>query len=391
MKMKTTFTMLLSACLMSSALIAQPVLTQAGFNFPAAPFNDTATEASSPASVRLPTQGANQTWDYSNINVSGRIFFTKKVAANANFPNADFTQEITTFFNGLDFNGIAYRGMNTNGFVEYGSVQLDTAFDLAAVSGSSSDTLFFTRRTNVYNQPFRKVALPLAYGDTWSDQYLDTVDFALTVGAFALNKTPGFNLSRTTIQGEVVGHGNVILPRANGTPTNPIPALLVEKVATSVDSFFLAGALAPPALLSAFSTSQGIALSDTAYELYTPNFPFPIMEFSTVGNSTSVYFRPRAENASIGLTAYKGTELQTYPNPVEPGGEIRWNGLTDGSKTTATIQVFDITGRIVLVETLQSHGVEHRISLPETLQKGAYQYLISIPQAASRRGSFIIK
>lgn len=381
------------ALLTGGFLMAQPTLTQADFNFPAPPFNDTATIFNNPASVTLPTHGPNQTWDYSNVGNTSRIYYEKDVAVNPKFPNADFIQPTSTNFNGLGIPSNSFRGVDASGFLLYGYEQQDTSFVLTAITGSSSDTLTFTNRSTLFKNPHRFVAFPLAYGNTWSDKTQDSLDFKLTVGAFVLKGTPGLNTSVATTQSEVVGHGNIILPKADGSPTKSISALLVKTVRRDIDSIFLAGAPAPSALLSAFGTVQGAIANDSAYYFYTPNFPYPVMviEFSPFG-TREIEFRPRAENASFGLTDYVKPELQAYPNPVHRGGYLHFRDLPKGEK--ATIQVYDLAGKLIFNQNLLQEDHEYTLAIPENIIPGMYQFEVhsgTTTSASPYQGSILIK
>lgn len=346
-------------CLMAVAQngFSQVTITQS--NFPRqVGFIDSIYSALNPQTYSLPSEGANQQWDYSNIGASNLIQ-TEYIDASSdtNFTNAFNKRGISLTFQGFPIEGFEYEALDANGWGPIGIHTNAAAYSITSISGGAGDSLYFPENIDVYTGSTNSLEFPATYQTNWTGTRYETTPFELTVAGFSLQNSPGERVRTVTDSREIVGYGKLMIPDDNGNPSDELDVLLIKSEITIVDSFFLMGNPAPAPLLGAFSLTQGSISNSEAYLFYMPDYGNPVMRIAVNSSGTSpssVAYRPDA--ARITTTSVRGpgfaNELEIFPNPVNAGQSmmIYFNEVIENAEISLT----DITGRTMHRERIDA-------------------------------------
>ncbi|MFK7971180.1 MAG: T9SS type A sorting domain-containing protein [Bacteroidia bacterium] len=367
-------TLLLFVC----SAYAQVTIDQS--NFPRqATFLDSFAVASANGNG-IPSHGASQTWDYSTIlNVGLLTSLHTDATNNTDFPDALEYSDIELGFLSFVFPVRAYNAVDANGFYDYGREVYGAGFSVTPISGGATDSLFFPANKSVFNDRRDFVQFPATYQSRWSQTSNDNTNFELSIAAFGLNKTPGFQRRNLVQTREVVGHGQLIIPMLNGNPSAPMDVLLIRETRMISDSFYLGGAPAPVALMNAFGISQGQSFGDSTYYFYRPGFPVPLMRIGLPDATEPVpvfSFRPQGALTTTGITKALDVDyVALSPNPTTKGQKLSFT--TTSPIGMGRIHMYDTQGRKVEVLTVRSSGArQYESTLPGTLPSGLYFYSI---------------
>lgn len=374
--MKTTLTSILS--LLALPLLAQVTIDQNSFPR-AAGFVDAGLQASI-SGVALPSEGAGQTWNYASLATSGN-FATEYLDATGDpdYPTALNYRNINLSFQVFGMIARQYEAVDADGWYNQGRYIVDTTHSITAISGGANDVLNFPNQVDLYDGRLNFLKFPVAFNGTWSESYVEQVQFNLTVQGFGLNNAPGIAQTTVSQTRTVVGEGTLVIPDANGNPSGPLDALLIKvENQMEVDSFFLGGQLAPAPLLSAFGLTQGaVTTFDDFYVFYTPDFPTTVLNINlnSSGGVSSVYYRPSAASlaSSIG-NELAFNSMRTYPNPIA-AGDVMNIELLDQSNV-ASVELIDLAGRQVFSTAISTSAGVARVTLPSELVSGMYTMVV---------------
>ncbi len=252
-------------------------------------------------SATLPTEGANQVWDYTALSAEATITKEYTDAINhPDFPNAlNITPDNGQTFQGLPIPTNFVETVDEEGWGYIGKVVTDITHSISALTGGADDVLRFIGGNFLYDGRINRIQFPLTDLSEWTESRTELIDFELTVGVFGLNQVPG-HIERThTHTHEAMGYGTLQIPLEDGTPSEPMEVVLLKVEQTSIDYYYLGGALAPEALTNAFGLTQGTQLlnSQTYYTFYTPGFHINVMRFNVnpeTGEMANVFYRPQA-------------------------------------------------------------------------------------------------
>jgi hypothetical protein len=213
------------------------------------------------ANVPSPALGANQNWNYAALTSTDSQTSTYWEEVDP-FYTAEGIDIYVYFFKqlspalALGFRTFSELDLNEEGFAEEGIYVEEQSYPLGALTGNNSDNLSFPLQEFILNAPRQIMQFPMTAGSAWESSSRRAYNFTLKVTAFGLNNTPGQLISTFVRKDSVAGWGKLRVYTPNG-PSVPYDVLMSRTVQFSVDSFFLGGAPAPPALLNAFSVSQG--------------------------------------------------------------------------------------------------------------------------------------
>lgn len=319
-----------------------------------------------------PVEGADQSWDYAFLTPAG-ISITDHFDGTT---DEDFSGATGFYQNDLTFQGMiiasnVYESVNENGWQVLGHRTTEVSYPIISITGGANDTLSFPGKTYIYETPNELMQFPLTWESEWSNTFDDTIDFVLTVGAFGLNQVPGIRKRTITDTREIVGYGDLILPKSDGTASEPMQVLLMKSTRFVVDSVFLGGQIAPPPLMAAFGLYQGATATSEGYLFYRPGFGSAVLAVDDTGEIT---FRPQGADFYTGTNDMTGFLNSTvYPNPASPGTSITIETASDVSQGYATIM--DVTGRVVSKSAYNS-GSENQVQLilPDHLSNGLHFY-----------------
>lgn len=351
--MKTTLLLtLLTASPLLAPAQAPLVLTAANF-----PVNPTATERSQTASlsgVVPPVRGANRSWDYSLLT-PGAGPTTRQYTAGtpAGLPGATRFYPALLNFGAFALVSNQYEGSSATGWYDAGFQIPYQRFWVGAATGGANDSLIFAAQAKAYAPRPVNLPFPASYEQRFTNSlYRGITDYRLKVSAFGLNNTPGQYVQRASFQADsVVGWGTLRIPAAGGAPSNPVRVLLVRQERTQVDSIYLGGAPAPPALLAAFGFTQGLSSRNVTWTFYRENSAQPVLTIfqdPATGRVTNARYSLEA-NIGLGTRAGRLAELAVAPQPATETLTLHGAGLP-GEVLQAELR--DLSGRCVAAGAL---------------------------------------
>lgn len=362
---KFYFLMVMAFSLTSLQLNAQIEITRAEFNLPASRVDSLYIDEN--VQMSIPARGPNQSWDFSMINPSKILVQNNKPASSPDFLQAYRYSTSELSIQQFDARTDFYWALDASGYYPYGREVYDTAYSLQSLTGNPADTFFIPADIEIYDGFTRLIEFPANYGDSNVSRSVETTNFMLSIQNFGLNKTPGQVRRILEEQRKVAGWGTLVIPDENGNPSGPIPVLMIKAYFKSVDSIYVGGAPAPPALLSAFGTSQGVTVYDTAYVFYTENFASWVASaFGDPGQINTVRYRPAAAR-TISLEEQNIAALDLYPNPIRRGSHL----MINTEETISNVQLVNTTGALVWEQQLSDTG-KPGLTLPSQVEPGMY-------------------
>jgi hypothetical protein len=322
--------------------------------------------------VIVPSEGEGQVWDFSYLDpVETRVREYLSAAADTVLPNAFQKENTNLFFQAFPIPSTIYTGLDDEGWYDLGRVTTTVKYPIAQITGSPTDTLAFPGFTQQYPGRINSIQFPLAYGDEWEQMHVEQTPFELTVAAFGLNQTPGRNVRRLTELREVVGSGEILLPRGENEPQLAAEVLMVRVTTTVLDSFFLGGAPAPAPLLGAFGISQGQVSVLIRYVFYRPGVAAPVADI--FGDTRYITFRPQTAEEIVSVRENFLPSVRYYPNPIAAGTPLTIEaGQPLGS---GQVEILDLQGRSVFQKVFTAEGGQSlTLDLPANLHTGLYVY-----------------
>lgn len=383
---------LFSLCILglNSFLSAQVTVTQATFPRPAAWTDSLSIPLQT--TTPLPTHGPLQTWDYSSWTFD-RLSTTLYMDATTdpNFSGALHQTSDNLMFANLPITSSVYDGVDANGWYPLGRSYQAADYSLTAVSGGPTDSIHFLNYNNIYSGRTDFCPFPLTYSTQRNQSHVETILFQVSIAAFGLNRTPGSRTRTTNRSLEVVGYGALQMPTITGAASAPYDVLLVKISRTEIDSFFLGGAPAPPALLSALGLVQGATIVDSFYNFYAPNYGANILGMTdNNGVAELLFYRTGALDAVLNITHIQVQPSNCFPNPVQQQQTLTIE--TNKAIGSAYLNIVDASGRVVFQESLNAvQSKQYEWKLPSTLEKGVYFYqLVDQTAKHSTQGTFQI-
>ena len=280
----------LALALLPIGAIAQPTITDSW----QPSVGETYDFVSVDQNFTFPSAGANQTWDYSNINLGSSLVHdfidASTTPYGSNFPNAN----------------MAYSPAGSGAYIYYETTP--SAFLDWGLQTAQSDV--------TYTDPLSYISFPVTYGDTDSDNAAGTI-----VG--------GMGTRSTTVNMEGYGYGSLTLP--TGTLNN----ILCVEVTQDITDDYGSGVTQ-----SSSSVSYLFVSTSEKYIIFSLN------ELVQQGSSNKYGF---VKSDYVGLSNETATgEISTtvYPNPVNKGDDFVIN-IESNESRNVNISVIDVTGKVV--------------------------------------------
>lgn len=322
--------------------------------------------------VGLPAEGPGQNWDYSNLVADEfNVNVYSEPGNDPAFMTALNKRQRDLLFLQFFLPSTGFEALDDMGWYDMGKRSSTVSYSIQPISGSPDDSLVFVGGADVFGGRIDKVKFPTAYQDHWVESHVETTNFQLTVTAYGLNKTPGYQKRILTEDREVVGYGKLTIPLENGDSSSPMDVLLVKDYRSAIDSFFLGGAPAPSFLLGAFGISQGMMSADSFYVFYTPGYGSPVYSLDIEGvYGTNPVYRPAAAKNTTSVQDLPLVELSGFPNPVSAGQTFTLQ--LAGDRLTGQVELCDVLGRAFFKKTLTDGTESVSLELPATTPSGTY-------------------
>jgi hypothetical protein len=379
-------TFLLCMAFFSASMTAQITINRADFAFSSTVNDSIMAKSLTKTGAVLPTFGNNQTWDYTALKDSlpdvNKAFYGTAASFGtvpAALSDATNAYNYTSAFQIFSYSSRAYMKLDATGFAQIGYATNGGRFSIASISGGATDSLIFPPSVNRFSSAWTAYKFPMTANTAWRSNFRDTTNFQLTVAGFGLNKTPGARVRTVTQTDTIVGWGTVRLKNPSGGAVLSYAVLLNREIVSGVDSFFVGGAPAPSAILTAFGISQGsVSATPAIYDMLGIGFKHPFMSFFTnaSGSLTSI---SRAVLPTLGLTTDNkevtdyAIATKTFPNPTTEAINLEFQKT---SNSDWHVMLYDVAGKIIAINRVSAAqgNVNQRITLDSALPSGTYFY-----------------
>ena len=368
--------------LFSLPLAAQVTIERADFS-KSDPFVDTVYRFAE--QIPAPTEGEDQTWDYSNFDFDSEISVQpyEDASGDDNFPNASLKLRSMSalILPGVFKERYRYEGYDDDGFYILGrSFPTSDTASLEPLTTNPNDFVVFPSFHERYDNPITVLEFPVNYGDKFESNVVDLFIFEPHVQMFGLAGEQVQQLMYITEEREVVGWGSLTLPAVPGEDSGSMDVLMVKKESVTIDSFFFAnGDAAPDNLLAPFNLEQGFTTINNDYIFYLPGFNLPVlaMGFDESNNIISAAARPRATRVRTPTSVELNNPINVavFPNPIQSGEPLNLQ-LESEVIGNGNVLVTDMSGRQVYQEVLPSLSGQVQVQLPH-LSSGLYLVNIS--------------
>jgi hypothetical protein len=387
MKINTFTSLLLAVGLLSySAAKSQITIDHASFPLPKEDFRMDRQIVQNVSTYKTPTEGANQTWDYTGFETLAANRTTFYISSDTDFPLSYHYVKTYAAFQNYRIASDFHEGFDNEGYFRYGKQQYDTTYSLASVSGNAADEIQFPDAKILFDGKANVVKFPLTYQASWSDTTVINTPYILSVQMFGLNKAPGVHKLMLIFSNEVVGHGTLVLDDENGVKSKEMNVLLVRSQNIQIDSFYLDGSPAPAQLLAAFGITQGTVNESFSYNFYRRDYGDYLMRVGSNGDGPNQdarfinYNGDAIEQVNTSVYSPSTLSIQCYPNPLKVG-EILNLSLSKKLNKGTRIQITTMLGREAYSETIQALDSKSNLSLnlPTNLSPGVYNFqLLSV-------------
>ncbi|MDP4588009.1 MAG: T9SS type A sorting domain-containing protein [Flavobacteriales bacterium] len=342
--------------------------------------------------VAAPEHGSGMVYDYSGIGSTEVELQERFPAVRPEFAASTRFEIGQSYLGPVPLFSEYYTQLTPEGIVNTGSYKLPEFVNLGLFTGNPLDGLTFPGNASVFENLGYDLPFPAAYNDSWTSTNTYRTDFLLTVAAFNLNETPGYQIQRVQFSGEVVGDGTLILPTSDG-PSEAINIILVQDQAITTDSIFLAGAPAPEALTNVFGISQGDVGAINRYYFYAENYELPVLQLNMGSNwNTSVgTIHASEELINSILEVQNETNIsEVFPNPIQMNEQI--NFKLHAQEGQYTIQFFDQLGKEVHSIIAMNENGSLNYQLPREMAAGMYIYRVSNSNGVIlKKGNLVVK
>lgn len=377
--MKSTFLHLLLCLIFTfSCFTGFSQVTITADNYPrGTSFNDEVRYVPFP-NISLPSEGDNQVWDYSDLpQGEPRSLIHYDATSDPDLPGMLNFFDYNFQFQGFFVPSITFEAIDDQGWYEAGRETYEIAYPIGAITGGVNDTLRFVHSKSLFEGRIDFLHFPVSYQSQWEQSFTEYFNYELTVAGFGLNNIPGYFKRNHAQVREMVGQGQLIIPKEDGSPSNLMDVLLLKVVRTQQDSVFLGGAPAPPPLMAAFGLEQGTIRQDSFYTFYRPGFGAVALNINMDGNLIfSAFYRPQAAELSTATDELVKAQLSVYPNPVR-AGEALYLDFPEGTKSSSIV-LYNAVGQRIHQEGIDDTSrqvVEYQI--PPNLPTGTYFYQLS--------------
>ncbi len=322
-----------------------------------------------------------------SVDISGSTYasvFTRTTVAGTNpaFPMGTYGLPFvdiipSTTNNGITWYSAVVRGLTPTGLMAFGESINRQAYWLMA-TGNPNDSVVFPAQNTTYFGGRNLLKFPATYNTSWANSYKYTVNFNMTVTAYGLSSAPASRITYANESLSVPGWGKMRVKDRQGNVSGYMNVLAVKGRIDYLDSITLNGSPAPAAMLTAFGLTQAQKTRSFYVSYYRSGELTPLLRvFYTDSNYTTV---DRSEvhltRLSYGTTAVAGlnrsTEVQLYPNPVQPGTALNIQ-LSEAPTGTWTVELLDAAGRTVMSQPVQFTGGKAQIQPLQT--QGLFYYL----------------
>ncbi len=305
--------------------------------------------------MKSPSTGSNQTWDLSGMKDS--IQMTTNYVSATGFTSTSVV-DTSTYENvipgAIVKSGFVYD-VDANGYFVAGGIIPAQAYSEGFLTGNKYDSSHWAPQT--YKDRQNLMVFPATAGSSWTSNGYHRLTFTITVAAYSLKDVPVTVAKHYYVKDTVVGWGTVNVPSSNKSSIG-YNSLLVRRKTIVVDSFYLAGNVAPPAMLVALGVKQNDSSATYNEYLYRAGTGTPLVSYSYPDNTYSKpsYTTYDADNVESGINnqGYDPAIFNIFPNPATAGPvNIQVNKL---SQNPWNLTVVNSLGQTMVSEKIEGSG-----------------------------------
>ncbi|MBS1589377.1 MAG: T9SS type A sorting domain-containing protein [Bacteroidetes bacterium] len=348
------FKLSLLALMIGVSASAQITINQSNYSA-WTPRTDTAFRLDSTVPYPVLTPGTNAQWDLSTAtyNTSYIWLYYRRPASSAIFTSATYADSLFyTINSNLKYASNLMGGITANGVQYFGEQVGRQAIPLVSLTGGMNDSLVFLGQNSTYSNAFNKLKFPATMGSNWSSNYNFTTNFTMSIAAYGMNNTPCQRKTFVTEKDTVVGWGKMRVLNRVGATTGYTNVLMVKTIWQQSDSFFVGGAPASTALLTAFGLTQGQINNQYQYNFFRAGEVLPLMSADYKDNTFS---NTKVKNMSIhedrlllgtGINdIHADKSIVAYPNPITNG--VVNLSIKDRSINSFDYAIINMNGQVV--------------------------------------------
>jgi hypothetical protein len=373
MKNKITLLSMLTCTIMS--IKAQGPITLTAENFP--PLTTYKTLDGMNIET-FPFGNVPETWDFGNVSMPFLETLAYPTATDPFFSTSDSYRSASRTALGAILDVEYYWTKNAEFFGENGWKIYQNTTSLVDYTGNANDFVSYPLQKQLFDVSREILRFPVTYGYTNSSDSRRVTNFNLTINAYGINNTPGQLVTHLHRHDTIVGYGKMRVYTPQG-PSVYYDVLAMKSWQYELDSFYLGGSPAPPALLTAFGLTQNANdVSDKINRLYfyreNNSAPFMLVNFESNPFDFYTGIFVHGDNLSLASAeelSKESYQVFIYPNPSN-GKNITLEFFGKQVNEVNYI-ITDITGK--LVKEVKNHLLQNNklnLDFGSSIEAGSY-------------------
>jgi hypothetical protein len=327
-----------------------------------------------------PLSGNNQTWNYGSTIPTANLtneYFAETDAFWTALGVDVYVEGFKEFSSSVGYLMWTEIDKATTGMLEKGVSVPAQGYDLSAFTGSATDSLKIPAQELVYSTT--KVLMPFPLTSTYANTYTsarNVLDFTLNAPAIGLNNTP-CQLAYYDVRKDSIAGWGTLRVYTPGGPSAPIEVLMSKNSSYTIDSFYIGGTPASPALQAAFQVTQGQKSTvRNSYNFYRKGyFNYLLRLFYGADSSFTTISTAWSHTdgvAPTGVSSDLSTKFMTmlYPNPSAQS-DIHVKILHHVASSFTRYTIHNIFGQVVHAAAANWQGGE-LVCATSQLPKGHY-------------------
>jgi hypothetical protein len=252
-------------------------------------------------------------------------------------------------------------------------------YNITAATGGATDSLKFPEQKYILPVGREILKFPATAGYKNINDSRRAVNFNISVAAYGLNNAPAQHVAHVLRNDTITGWGKMRVYTPNGG-SKPYDILIMLSQQQQVDSFYLAGAPAPTALLTAFGQTQGqITNVNNRIYYFRENRAAPLM-LVFLNNDLSAFTGIDIDADSLALPtsiddlSKENYTTIVYPNPANTSINI---DVINTTITEATYTIIDFAGKVVAKANANKNGNRGYTISTDNIPNGNYNLIIN--------------
>jgi hypothetical protein len=324
--------------------------------------------------------GTDKQWDFSAAGFVGETMTLDFVTPPVNPEFSTATHATLSMFGfpsiGYVVPTATYYELNQDGYFELGNYHQATYIPLNQDGSNNANV----EDQNSLFLPAPRLAfpMPLVYNESETNTPAPvkrTIQMEINVPAAGLEDAP-FDYARIEMLSyQTVGWGKIKLPGYE----NEEDVIVVERLRSQVDSFYLYSQPAPEMLLTAFGLQQGSTSNFRTLFFFAKGYPQPILNLSlnAEGQVTNAFQIAYDLTMSVDNQDLSSYQPNVFPNPSNGEFTVDTKDYADAN----FIEVYSMNGELLLKKNLEAGSTQSTFRL---INAPSGSYIFSINNESGR-------